>query len=617
MDLSAEERIIAERIDEEEGKKEEDEKKKRKEDEEKINRREEELKDEKRDEKRTEEEGKDENPKKNSRKEDEKEEKMEKKRKNDDRKIDEEEVKQTEEKEAKKRDEETKGEKKEKKLKEEIEGIQKKNRREEKEEDKEVEKTLGRREENTKTKSKTKRESEEKVEDVSEELRELRKSLTSEEEPKSKRSKAHQAKTVLVNGTIPLVGRSINSLVPNKINEVIEEPERPVPSTIKLENGCFITFQAEELANRPKNFTATFELEIEVESLEICAVRCYQDGCTGALFHSNNKSCILGYEDKHFCNSKPIISRFRHLAQVTNINPLWIHCVNCRPEVNRVTGDLDILSPLNNSTKGGEQQKIKQTAKIIENIATVLPKTSSTIINSTPQTKILPTTPSIIQKPLITKSEENGTSPALPSVPNTINNTTTSTVKPSISTSPTLTTSKTINISNISLPQILATNPNSLPPPSTLKIDKNILEREINKTTVIITEKLVNNSGKEPETIKLDNACFITFQAEPLANRPSHHKAPFELKLDVESIEVCAIRCYQDGCTGAIFNKTSNTCELSYEDKYFCSSAPIISRFAHLANLRPLNVLWIHCVNCRPEVNRKTGILDENKKRSP
>ncbi|CAK5021639.1 unnamed protein product [Meloidogyne enterolobii] len=118
--------------------------------------------------------------------------------------------------------------------------------------------------------------------------------------------------------------------------------------------------------------------------------------------------------------------------------------------------------------------------------------------------------------------------------------------------------------------------------------------------TPLKTEKLhVNNSGKGPETIKLDNACFITFQAEPLANRPSHHKAPFELKLDVESIEVCAIRCYQDGCTGAIFNKTSNTCELSYDDKYFCSSAPIISRFAHLANLRHLNVLWIHCVNCR------------------
>jgi len=46
-------------------------------------------------------------------------------------------------------------------------------------------------------------------------------------------------------------------------------------------------------------------------------------------------------------------------------------------------------------------------------------------------------------------------------------------------------------------------------------------------------------------TKKYFSACFITFQAEPLANRPSHHKAPFELKLDVESIEVCAIRCYQ------------------------------------------------------------------------
>uniref|UniRef100_A0A915MXW3 Apple domain-containing protein n=1 Tax=Meloidogyne javanica TaxID=6303 RepID=A0A915MXW3_MELJA len=309
-------------------------------------------------------------------KEDEKEEKIEK-RKNDEGKMEkDEEDREAEEKEAKKRNgeekedskrnEEMKEEKREENIKgkklegDEIEEMEKK-RREEREEDKNVEKKNL--EDTPRTKSNLKRESKELVEDVSEEMRELRKGLNSEEEPpKNKRNKAHQAKTVLMNEKIPLVGRSISSLIPNKVNEVEEPASPPVPSTIKLEHGCFITFQAEELTNRPKNFTAPFELEIEVESLEICAVRCYQDGCTGALFHSHNKSCVLGYEDKHFCNSKPIISL---------------------------------------------------------------------------------------------------------------------------------------------------------------------------------------NSGKGPETIKLDNACFITFQAEPLANRPSHHKAPFELKLDVESIEVCAIRCYQ------------------------------------------------------------------------
>jgi hypothetical protein len=95
-------------------------------------------------------------------------------------------------------------------------------------------------------------------------------------------------------------------------------------------SGCFITFQAESLASRPANFTAPFELDLEVESVEICAVRCYQDGCTGALYHAHNKTCVLAYEDKHFCSNGPIISRFRHLAQLKGVNPLWIHCVNCR-----------------------------------------------------------------------------------------------------------------------------------------------------------------------------------------------------------------------------------------------------------------------------------------------
>ena len=94
--------------------------------------------------------------------------------------------------------------------------------------------------------------------------------------------------------------------------------------------GCFITFQAEALDKRPAIFKAPFELELEVESVEICAVRCYQDGCTGALYHARNKTCVLGYDDKHFCSAGPIISRFRHLAQLKGVDPLWLHCVNCR-----------------------------------------------------------------------------------------------------------------------------------------------------------------------------------------------------------------------------------------------------------------------------------------------
>ncbi|KAF7634369.1 hypothetical protein Mgra_00006224, partial [Meloidogyne graminicola] len=389
---------------------------------------------------------------------------------------------------------------------------------------------------------------------------------------------------------------SISSLVPNKINE-IEEPEvRPVPSTIKLENGCFITFQAEALANRPKNFTAPFELEIPVESLEICAM-----DVLGLV--------LFGYEDKHYCNSKPVISRFRHLAQLNNINPLWIHCVNCRdlktlygPEVNRVTGDLDdISSSLNsNSTKEGKQQQ-KTKIKIKEGSLNLTTKTTT---KTQSITKTLTTTPSTVQKLLITtKHLENKTLPTINSILIGTTNKLKFKTFPQTSTIPTIINSTLLQTTNNSLLQ---------------NTTNKSIEKEMNITTTKVTEK-INSSvvGKEPETIKLDNEKGIAEKKapEPLANRPAHHKAPFELKLDVESVEICAIRCYQDGCTGAIFNKTSNTCELSYEDKYFCSSAPIISRFAHLANLRTLNVLWLHCVNCRPEVNRKTGQLEEEHKR--
>jgi hypothetical protein len=76
----------------------------------------------------------------------------------------------------------------------------------------------------------------------------------------------------------------------------------------------------------------------------------------------------------------------------------------------------------------------------------------------------------------------------------------------------------------------------------------------------------------EPKTIKLDGGvskkakksikmyfagCFVTFQAEPRAKRPANHTAPFELSLDVESIEVCAIRCYQVSRFTPQFDATS------------------------------------------------------------
>lgn len=39
--------------------------------------------------------------------------------------------------------------------------------------------------------------------------------------------------------------------------------------------------------------------------------------------------------------------------------------------------------------------------------------------------------------------------------------------------------------------------------------------------------------------------CVIKFQARPLKERPSDLKATFELELPVDSVELCATRCYQ------------------------------------------------------------------------
>ncbi|VDM84616.1 unnamed protein product [Strongylus vulgaris] len=57
----------------------------------------------------------------------------------------------------------------------------------------------------------------------------------------------------------------------------------------------------------------------------------------------------------------------------------------------------------------------------------------------------------------------------------------------------------------------------------------------------------------------------------PFSERPPEFHAPFELDIPTDSIELCATRCYQDGCSGAKYNPSSGTCSLAYDDKQFYS----------------------------------------------
>lgn len=86
-------------------------------------------------------------------------------------------------------------------------------------------------------------------------------------------------------------------------------------------------FQADGLDQRPTEFTSTFDTELAVETADLCATRCYQNGCTGAVFVAEQRQCKLGFGDKHLCTYGSLVSHF--VPQNVN-DQIWIHCVSCR-----------------------------------------------------------------------------------------------------------------------------------------------------------------------------------------------------------------------------------------------------------------------------------------------
>ncbi|RCN38709.1 PAN domain protein, partial [Ancylostoma caninum] len=86
--------------------------------------------------------------------------------------------------------------------------------------------------------------------------------------------------------------------------------------------------------------------------------------------------------------------------------------------------------------------------------------------------------------------------------------------------------------------------------------------------------------------------CLIKFQARPFSQRPPEFTAPFEIELPVDSVELCATRCYQDGCSGAKYDPKAGTCALSYNDKRFCAKGDVVLHY------KAEEVTWLHCVNC-------------------
>ncbi|XGW08757.1 hypothetical protein V3C99_011235, partial [Haemonchus contortus] len=405
----------------------------------------------------------------------------------------------------------------------------------------------------------------------------------------------------------------------------------------EFQRGCLIKFQASPFEQRPKEFTAPFELVLPVDSIELCATRCYQDGCSAAKYEPADKKCSLSYNDKPFCGRGPVTLHY----EATNTT--WIHCVNCyqfkesdKPEFSeQIEGEVkeEVSSQTTPKT---------MTSTSLEGVTTGLPREIGEPVVVLPD-RTRGENASHFQKGCAIKFQARPLSERPPEfqakfeveVPvDSVEMCATRCYQDGCSGArfdpKTLSCGLSYNDKHFctnggvvlqyeakEVTWIHCVNCYSLrPQPVKEDDDKNEAESDASTTQATSDfDKTTDNGHNSIQSTVINDTlvpeeqlqgCIVNFQIVEYEERPPQFTSAFETTLKTDTAEICAYRCYQDGCTGAKFDPKSMMCSLSYNDKPFCSS----EKFVQVA--RPEEPVFMHCFTCVPHKPRSKPAVNIN-----
>ncbi|KAK6736676.1 hypothetical protein RB195_019399 [Necator americanus] len=414
-------------------------------------------------------------------------------------------------------------------------------------------------------------------------------------------------------------------------------------ATTLVRKHCLIKFQARPFSERPPEFTAPFEIELPVDSVELCATRCYQDGCSGAKYDPKAGTCALSYNDKRFCAKEDVVLHYK-AEEVT-----WLHCVNCYSV--KISSDVPSTTT---STETSVTTTPSRSTSFGTDVAAVEHKTTTSVSNGE---EGFSTIPNSVPTSAPSKDFQRGCLikfQALPIAERPAHLTAPFELDLNVDSIELCATrcyqdgctgakydpdSKTCSLSyndkqyctnakvnlhydakNITwlhcvncyslkesdktelaeqheaaVTHVPSDDSTSLTTTTAQSTTKTVeLSLATDGTTPDIGEPVqVQGNRTRPETAShFQRGCAIKFQARPFSQRPAQFHAEFEIELHVDSVELCATRCYQDGCSGAKFDPKTMSCALSYNDKHFCTTAEVVLHY------EAKELTWIHCVNC-------------------
>ncbi|VDK67410.1 unnamed protein product [Litomosoides sigmodontis] len=340
--------------------------------------------------------------------------------------------------------------------------------------------------------------------------------------------------------------------------------------------GCLVTFQVDPYSKSSSGSLAGQQSLIIARSSEVCAGKCYQNGCTGAKYDPSSKHCTLDYAGKQICNNGP--DHFFYEANET----IWIHCTRCKLHKPGDQGfNIRIHSPeaetkgssvSNTATSISAEQEIKSVRLdgIKETGAGVLPEKSMSEVG---------------------KGAEHTIEGILPET----------------LTSPTQPASSSSSVEKIEV-STTATVAGELTTEREEGMSKEKLSNDFSARSATV-EKIDGSVATVPfQTSVFGHDCTLSFQVKPI---DAHFKVPnteFIPAGATLTVEDCAKRCSTDGCTGAKFDPINKECLLTFGDHHQCDE----NEQQH-QSLKANGPLWIHCISCKKVFTESTlGLLDHD-----
>ncbi|EFO25324.2 hypothetical protein LOAG_03162 [Loa loa] len=344
-------------------------------------------------------------------------------------------------------------------------------------------------------------------------------------------------------------------------------PSRDVTEAHIYLQGCIVTFQADPHSKRPAESPAGFQASTIAQTVEVCAGRCYQDGCTGAKYDPLSKECILSYSGKQICNNGP--EHFFYQANETT----WIHCTGCRmfilmsdtatlfstevPEVKSIKSDETPMTESGVASETSTQEDEKSTEQAIEKVMTETLLSSSSSSTATAVVEEIST-----ETAKVSRATEEAT------FVNTLEKKT-------------------------GIPEVQ------------LSIDTIPTSAAAIKGEELVSKEEIPITAAPLQTTLFGHDCSVLFQARPIDGHPKELITELIPVGATPTVKECAKRCYMDGCTGAKFDPVNLECLLTFEDYHQCDE----NEQQH-HSLEATETLWIHCISCKKEFTESTlGLL--------